>query len=148
MSPFSPTPCQPYKLSTQLIQTRWYKAYTPSLPSCQFSFQYISSGCLLMWHWQETKQQKDLRKSAVRLRRHRTPLPTERPRHVAILGVQWRLEKKKTVDTRYTLTQSRDWSGPSRLLSSTSATSTVVWVPIWRGFAFQTFCCVSAKKLT
>ena len=43
ISPFSLTPCQPYKPSTQLIQIRWPRAGTPSLPSWQLSFQYPSN---------------------------------------------------------------------------------------------------------
>ena len=147
MSPSSLTPCQPFKLSTQLIQTRWSRACTPPLQSQQLSFQYPSSGCLLMWDWQETKQQTDLQKSAVRLRRHRSESPTERPRYFSALSTM-ETGRKKTVDTRYTLTQFGDWSGPSRALSSTCAQGTVVWVPIWRWLAFQTLPCVSADKLT
>ena len=117
-----------------------------SLPSWQLSFQYPSSVCLLMWDWQETKQQTDLQKSAFRLLRHRTLLPTERPRHFFTLGTM-ETGRKKTVDTRHTLTQFGA-SGPSRPLSSACAQGTVVWVPIWRGLAFQTLPCVSADKLT
>ena len=60
ISPSSPTLFQPFRPSTQLIQTRWSKACTPPLPSWQLSSQYPSSGCLLMWDWQETKKQTDL----------------------------------------------------------------------------------------
>ena len=51
-----------------------------------------------MWDWQETKQQTDLQKSAVRLRRHRTLSPTERPRHFSTLGTMetGRKKNKKT----------------------------------------------------
>ena len=61
------------------ILTKVYAATacTPSLPSWQLSFQYPSSGCLLMWDWREMKQQTDLLKSAVGLRRHRTLSPIE-----------------------------------------------------------------------
>ena len=78
LSPSSPTLFQPFRPSTQLIQTRWSKACTPPLPSWQLSSQYPSSGCLLMWDWQETKKQIDLQKSAVRLRRHRIHIVTYR----------------------------------------------------------------------
>ena len=70
-----------------------------------------------MWDWQETKQQRGLQKSAVRLRRHRTLSPIERPRHFSTLGTT-ETGRKKMVDTRHTLTQSGDWSGSSRPLSS------------------------------
>ena len=56
--------------------------------------------------------------------------------------------RNTTVDIRHTLTQFGDWSGPSRQLSSTCTQDTVVWVPIWRGLAFQTLPFVSADKPT
>ena len=59
----------------------------------------------------------DLQKSAVRIRRHRTLSLIERPRHFSTLGTM-ETGRKKTVDTRHTLTQFVDWSGPSRPLSS------------------------------
>ena len=62
ISPSSPTLFQLFRPSTQLIQTRWSKACTPPLPSWQLSSQYPSSGCLLMWDWQETKKQTRLAK--------------------------------------------------------------------------------------
>ena len=96
---------------------------------------------------QETKQQTDLQKLAVRLCRHRTLSPTERPRHFSTLGTM-ETGRKKTVDTRHTLTQSGDWSGSSRPLSSACAQGTVVRVPIWRGLAFDTSLDVNADKLT
>ena len=71
---------------------------------------------------QETKQQTDLQKSAVRLRRHRTLSPTERPRHFSTLGTM-ETGRKKTVDTRHTF---GDRSGPSRPLSSICSQGTVV----------------------
>ena len=77
ISPSSPTLRQHIKPSTQLIQTRWSKTCTPPLPSWHLCLQYPSSGCLLMWDWQETKKQTDLQKSAVRLRRHRILSPRE-----------------------------------------------------------------------
>ena len=147
LSPSSLTPCQPFKPSTQLIQTRWSRACTPPLPSWQLSFQYSSSGCLLMWDWQETEQQTDLHNSAVRLCRHRILSPTERPRHFSTFDTM-ETGRKKTVDTRHTLTQFGDWSGPRSPLSSACAQDTVVWVSVWRGLAIQTLPCVSADKLT
>ena len=71
----------------------------------------------------------------------------ERPRRFSTLGTMDTV-RKKTVDTRHTLTQFGDWSVPSRPLSSACAQGTVVWVPIWRGLAFQTLPCVSADKMT
>ena len=91
-SPSSPTLFQPFRPSTQLIQTRWSKACTPPLPSWQLSSQYPSSGCLLMWDWQETKKQTDLQKSTVRLRRHRI-LSVQRGQDTSPLSVRWRLEE-------------------------------------------------------
>ena len=75
------------------------------------------------------------------------PVTKTRPRHFSTLAT---LEtgRKKTVDNRHTLTQFGDWSGPSRPLSSACAHWTVVWVPIWKGLAFQTLPCVSEDKLT
>ena len=87
--------------------------------------------------WQETKKQTDLQKSAVRLCRHRILSPTERPRHFSTLGTM-ETGRNTTVDIRHTLTQFGDWSGPSRPLSSSCSQGIVVWVPIWRGLAFQT----------
>ena len=78
-----------------------------------------------------------LAKSAVRLCRHRTLSPTERPRHFYTLG-SMETGRKTMVDTRHTLTQFGDWSGPSWQLSSACAQGTVDWVRIWRGSAFQT----------
>ena len=89
----------------------------------------------------------DLQKLAVRCHRHRTLSSTERPRHFSTLGTV-ETGRKKTVDTRHTLTQFRDWSRPSRPLYSACIQGTVVWVPIWRGLAFETLSCVSADKLT
>ena len=71
------------------------------------------------------KKQTDLQKSAVRLRRHRILLPTERPRHFSTLGTM-ETGRKTTVDIRHTLTQFGDWSGPSRPLSSACAPGIVV----------------------
>ena len=147
ISPSSPPLFQPFRPSTQLIQTRWSKACTPPLPSWQLSSQYPSSGCLLMWDWQETKKQTDLQKLAVRLRRHRILSPTERPRHFSTLGIM-ETGRHTMVDIRHTLTKFGDWSGPSRSLTSACTQGIVVWVPIWRGLAFQTLPCVSADKLT
>ena len=73
--------------------------------------------------------------------------PTERPRHFSTLGTM-ETGRNTTVDIRHTLTQFGDWSGPSRPLSSACAQGIVVWVPIWRGLAFQTLPSVSAHKLT
>ena len=89
-------------------------------------------------------EKADLQKSAVRLHRHRTLSPTERQRHFSTLGAM-ETGRKKMVDTRHSLTQCGDWSGPSRPLSSASAQGTVVWVPIWRGLAFQTLPCVCGQ---
>ena len=66
-----------------------------------------------------------LAKSAVRLRRHRILSPTERPRHFSTLGTM-ETGRNTTVDIRHTLTQFRDWSGPSRPLSSACAQGIVV----------------------
>ena len=98
-----------------------------------------------MWGWQETKKQTDLQKSAVRLCRHRILSPTERPRHFSTLGTM-ETGRKTMVDSRHTLTQFGDCSGPSRPLSFACAQGIVVWVPIWRGLAFQTLPFVSADK--
>ena len=147
ISPSSLTPCQPYRPSTQLIQTKWSRACIPPLLSWQLIIQYLSGGCLLMWDWQEMKEQTDLQKSAVRLHRHRTLSPTERPRHFSTPG-SMETERMKIVDTRHTLTQFRDWNWPSRPLSSVCAQGTVVWEPSWRGLVFQTLPFVSADKLT
>ena len=87
--------------------------------------------CKKMTLIQETKNQTDLQKMAVRLRRHTTLSPTERPRHFSTPG-STETGRKKTVDTRHTLTQFGDWSGPSRPLSSACAQGIVVWVLIWR----------------
>ena len=57
--------------------------------------------------------------------RHRTLSPTERPRHFSTFGTM-EIGRKKTVDTKHTLTQFGDWSAPSRLLSSACAQGTVV----------------------
>ena len=92
-------------------------------------------------------EKADLQKSAVRLLRHRILSPTERPRHFSTLGTM-ETGRNKTVDIRHTFTQFGDWSGPSRPLSSACTQGIVVWVPIWRGLAFQTLPCVSADKLT
>ena len=100
-----------------------------------------------MLDWQETKEQTDLQKSAVRLRRHRTLSPTERPRHFSTPG-SMETGRTKTADTRHTLAQFGDRNGPSRPLSSVCVQGTVIWEPIWRGLAFQTLPCVSTNKLT
>ena len=68
----------------------------------------------------------DLQKSAIRLSRHRTLSPTERPRQFSTLGTMETGRNKKTVDTGHTLTQFGDWSGPSRPLASACAQGTVV----------------------
>ena len=61
----------------------------------------------------------------------------------------WKKKKpQKTLDTRHTLAQFGDWSGPSRPLSSACAQGIVIWVLIWRGLVFQTLPFVSADKLT
>ena len=51
----------------------------------------------------QTKEQADWQKSGVRLRRHRTLSPTERPGHFSIPS-SVETGRKKTVDTRHTLT--------------------------------------------
>ena len=51
--------------------------------------------------------------------------PTERPRHFSTLGTM-ETGRNTTVDIRHPLTQSRDWSGPSRPLSSACAQGIVV----------------------
>ena len=73
----------------------------------------------------ENETEDRLPKSAVRLDRHRTLSPTERPRHFSILGTM-ETGRRKTMDTRHTLTQFGNWSGPSRPLSSACAQGTVV----------------------
>ena len=65
-----------------------------------------------------------------------------------LLTVQRRLEKKAMVVTMHTLTQFGDKSKPNRPLFSTCTQSTVVWMPIWRGLAFQTPPGVSEDKVT
>ena len=51
------------------------------------------------------------------------------PRHFSTPG-SMETGRTKPVDTRHTLTQFGDWSGPSRPLSPACARGTVVWVPI------------------
>ena len=109
MSPSSPTPCQPYRSSTQLIQTRWSRACIPPLLSWQPGTQYPSSGCLLMWDWQEMKEQTDLQKSAVRLCRHGTLSPTD----TSPVLVQWRLEKRKQRIPGTPWPNWETWTGPA-----------------------------------
>ena len=147
ISPYSLTLYQPFKPSAQLIQTRWSKACTPLLPSWQLSFQYPSSGVPAHVGLTGNESRQTCKKLAVILHRHRILSPTQGPRHFSTLGTM-ETGRKTTVDIRHTLTQFGDWSRPSRPLSSACAQGIVVWVPIWRGLAFQTLPFVSADKLT
>ena len=60
-----------------------------------------------------------------RLHRHRTLSLTERSRHFST-STSKETGRKKTIDTRHTLTQFGDWSGLSKPLSSTCTQGTVV----------------------
>ena len=140
------TPCQPFKPLTQLIQTRWSRACAPPLPSWQFSSQYPSSGCLLMWDWQETKQQtcKNWQSGSA----DTESCHLQKGQGTSPLSVQWRLEEIQQWIPGTPWPSLETGAGQAdHYLPSAHRT---LWseCPIWRGLAFQTLPCVSADKLT
>ena len=81
----------------------------------------------------------------IRSQAPQTLSPTKRPSHT---HSSMETGKKKTVDTWHSSTRFGDWGGHSRPLSSACVQGSVVWVPIWRGLAFQTLPYVSVDMLT